>query len=1198
MEPMELDENEIAEKPSSKFNVDISAIESVERDKQAFELQSLEISVFDQSTFEKGVIQQVGKALTGDAEHFFKSEDLNANELENGDPDDSQSPAREEPPALANKSTKQNKSLALDPVSKIEEYLRTQAKLQESRKILPKKKNTELIKPPSSLEKKIPKINKKNEKKEIKSHFLGPTKRKKKKQEKLGCRSGRSKFDSPGTQPGEENYIYLNDSGSEYLPSDDSASSFEFERSPPKKSKLGTGPRKKRTSIDIHNLSSDESDWQSDEEEVSKRRTKKEADDGDAEFYCKRIKTNRINKYEMATVEIDEDFIIPKDIWEKLYEYQKEAVKWFWDLNQKQCGGILGDEMGLGKTVQMIAFLAALDRSELTDRYTRYKGLGPTLIVCPTTVMHQWVREFHKWYPPLRVAILHESGTYGGKDRKKLINSVHCDPWGVIITSYSGLVQHQDSIISRQWHYVILDEGHKIRNPKAKVTIAAKEIDTPNRIILSGSPLQNNLQELWSLIDFVYPDKLGSLQMFMETLAVPIVQGGYANASQTQVVTAHKCATILKDTITPYLLRRMKEDVGCHINLPEKKEQVLFCKLTDDQRELYKNYIENIDVDEVLRGKAKIFVPLINLRKICNHPDLYSGGPQRNFRISSGDGPAKENHFGYWERAGKMIVIETLLKIWKEQGHRVLIFTQGKKMLMIMENFIKRSNYKYLRLDGSTSISSRQPLIDKFNKDITYFVMLLTTRVGGLGVNLTGANRVVIYDPDWNPATDSQARERAWRIGQEKDVTIYRLITAGTIEEKIYHRQIFKQFLSNRVLKDPRQRRFFKSNDLMELFTLTETVKNGTTETAAIFAGTGSEVTEKKLESKIKKTIPKKKSESNNEEITFSQSKIEQMKKLAQLISKKLSEKNHVDKRADRRQAEDHNKKTDCSNVEVEKILKEENIYGPDGSINVSSAAKVIASQKEVHNYSSPSANCISNPVSVKETACDTKEVETFSSVDSSSNKNHEKKKKSIKKSIDNFATFDGRVVPHLIKKRRYKKDKQDEVKEKYISQDDYVLKKLFSKGIDSALLHDKIVEDGPSDFAIVEAEAEKVARDALKTLRESRTGPSRFSIPSKNDKKPGEKPSLLEIIKKRNMMLESSNSDQILLSDMISWMQEQGGTSPTDNIVQKFRLRVGPGKSPLFKKLLESIATFYRGPDKVGYWTLRPEFNSSSTSQ
>merc|ERR1719319_1441020 len=184
-----------------------------------------------------------------------------------------------------------------------------------------------------------------------------------------------------------------------------------------------------------------------------------------------------------------------------------------------------------------------------------------------------------------------------------------------------------------------------------------------------------------------------------------------------------------------------------------------------------------------------------------------------------------------------MVVIHSLLKLWKKQGHRVILFSQSRQMIKILEKYVKGQGYSYLKLDGTTAVSSRQGLIKKFNtSDI--FVFLLTTRVGGLGVNLTGANRVVIFDPDWNPSTDMQARERSWRIGQKKQVTIYRLMTAGTIEEKIY----YKQILVNRVLKDPKQRRFFKSNDLYELFTLTEATEDGDTETSAIFAGTGSNI--------------------------------------------------------------------------------------------------------------------------------------------------------------------------------------------------------------------------------------------------------------------------------------------------------------------------------------------------------------------
>ncbi|MEQ2213642.1 DNA excision repair protein ERCC-6, partial [Xenoophorus captivus] len=302
------------------------------------------------------------------------------------------------------------------------------------------------------------------------------------------------------------------------------------------------------------------------------------------------------------------------------------------------------------------------------------------------------------------------------------------------------------------------------------------------------------------------------------------------------VQTAFKCACVLRDTINPYLLRRMKDDVKANLSLPDKNEQVLFCRLTEEQRQVYQSFLDSKEVYQILNGDMQVFSGLIALRKICNHPDLFSGGP----RILKGipeDQLTEEEHFGFWKRSGKLMVVESLLRLWFKQGQRVLLFTQSRQMLDILEVFVREKDYSYLKMDGTTAIASRQPLIARYNEDKSIFIFLLTTKVGGLGVNLTGANRVIIYDPDWNPSTDTQARERAWRIGQKQQVTIYRLLTAGTIEEKIYHRQIFKQFLTNRVLKDPKQRRFFKSNDIYELFTLADPDGTQGTETSAIFAG-------------------------------------------------------------------------------------------------------------------------------------------------------------------------------------------------------------------------------------------------------------------------------------------------------------------------------------------------------------------------
>jgi DNA excision repair protein ERCC-6 len=395
----------------------------------------------------------------------------------------------------------------------------------------------------------------------------------------------------------------------------------------------------------------------------------------------------------------------------------------------------------------------------------------------------------------------------------------------VLVTTYAGLQTYGDVLIPVEWAYAVLDEGHKIRNPNTAITIYCKELRTHNRVILSGTPMQNNLTELWSLFDFIFPMRLGTLVAFRNQFEIPIRLGGYANATNLQIMTAQKCAETLKETISPYLLQRLKVDVAA--DLPKKSEQVLFCKLSRSQREAYELFLKSDDMASILNRTRQSLYGIDILRKICNHPDLLD--------------PMLKTKPGYtWGsvgKSGKMAVVQSLLPMWKRLGHKTLLFCQGVQMLDIIETFVQRQeNIKYLRMDGKTPVKVRQTLVDQFNTDPELDVFLLTTKVGGLGVNLTGANRVIIFDPDWNPSTDVQARERAWRLGQKREVTIYRLMTAGTIEEKIYHRQIFKQFLSNKVLKDPKQQTSFNIHDLHDLFSL-NSYEDGVTETSELFKG-------------------------------------------------------------------------------------------------------------------------------------------------------------------------------------------------------------------------------------------------------------------------------------------------------------------------------------------------------------------------
>ncbi|KAI0480277.1 SNF2 family N-terminal domain-containing protein [Xylariaceae sp. FL0804] len=543
---------------------------------------------------------------------------------------------------------------------------------------------------------------------------------------------------------------------------------------------------------------------------------------------------------DQADHQFDNGLKLPGDIFPALFDYQKTGVQWLAELYSQKVGGIIGDEMGLGKTVQLISFVAALHYSKRLDK--------PVIVVAPATVLQQWVNEFHRWWPPLRVSILHSSGSgmlnirsegaledeevawnrRGGERRvnkaaKKIVDRVVAHGH-VLVTTYAGLQTYGDLLIPVHWGYAVLDEGHKIRNPNTAITIYCKELRTPNRVILSGTPMQNNLMELWSLFDFVFPMRLGTLVDFRNQFEIPIKIGGYANASNLQIMTAQKCAETLKDAISPYLLQRYKIDVAA--DLPKKREQVIFCKLTPTQRSAYELFLGSDERVSILNGTRQALYGINILRKICNHPDLVDP------RLKTRDG----YEWGLAERSGKMQVIKGLLEIWKRLGHKTLLFSQGVQMLDILERFVGGlDNIRYLRMDGSTPIKERQRLVDSFNNDPDMDLFLLTTKVGGLGVNLTGANRVIIFDPDWNPSTDIQARERAWRLGQKKEVTIYRLMTAGTIEEKVLHTQIYKQFLSNKVLKDPKQRSTLTPHDMHDLFTLAP--EDATTETGRMFEG-------------------------------------------------------------------------------------------------------------------------------------------------------------------------------------------------------------------------------------------------------------------------------------------------------------------------------------------------------------------------
>lgn len=271
----------------------------------------------------------------------------------------------------------------------------------------------------------------------------------------------------------------------------------------------------------------------------------------------------------------------------------------------------------------------------------------------------------------------------------------------------------------------------------------------------------------------------------------------------------------LRELTMPCLLRRTKAELMGLLKLPHKQEQVLFCNLTPEQ---YQVYIDFLQTEQVRRAKnasvdraniGAVFFALTVLRKLCNHPDLL---------LRDADSELQPPDMWNCERSGKMKVLAEIMKLWHKEGHRALIFVQTVQMLEVLQLWMTRQGYNHLRIDGHTAVKRRLVMIEEFNGNSDIFALLLTTRVGGVGLNIIGADRVVIFDPDWNPMTDVQARERAWRIGQKRDVAVYRLVLTGTVEEKVYQRQVYKHFLTQKVLIDPRQRQFFKWNDLTDLF--------------------------------------------------------------------------------------------------------------------------------------------------------------------------------------------------------------------------------------------------------------------------------------------------------------------------------------------------------------------------------------------
>ncbi|KAI1410650.1 hypothetical protein F5Y13DRAFT_202118 [Hypoxylon sp. FL1857] len=515
-----------------------------------------------------------------------------------------------------------------------------------------------------------------------------------------------------------------------------------------------------------------------------------------------------------------EPFKIPVAINAELRSYQQEGVNWLHFLNKYHLHGILCDDMGLGKTLQTLCIVA----SDHYNREEEFKRTGapdvrklPSLIVCPPTLSGHWQQELKTFAPFLSVT------AFVGPPAERRAKATQFASSDIVITSYEVCRNDTEYLEKQSWNYIVLDEGHLIKNPKAKITLAVKRFSSNHRLILTGTPIQNNVLELWSLFDFLMPGFLGAEKVFLDRFAKPIAASRFSKASSKEQEAGALAIEALHKQVLPFLLRRLKEEVLD--DLPPKILQNYYCDLSDLQRKLFEDFTKKQSKklsEEAGRddkeAKQHIFQALQYMRKLCNSPALVMTPSNKMYedtqRFLAKQGTSIEDPV----HAPKLTALKDLLvdcgigvegtdandPLYQPiKPHRALIFCQMKEMLdMVQNTVLKRMlpSVSYLRLDGSVEANKRQDIVNKFNKDPSYDCLLLTTSVGGLGLNLTGADTVIFVEHDWNPQRDLQAMDRAHRIGQKKVVNVYRLITRGTLEEKILSLQAFKIDVASTVV--------------------------------------------------------------------------------------------------------------------------------------------------------------------------------------------------------------------------------------------------------------------------------------------------------------------------------------------------------------------------------------------------------------
>jgi superfamily II DNA or RNA helicase len=480
-----------------------------------------------------------------------------------------------------------------------------------------------------------------------------------------------------------------------------------------------------------------------------------EADEGFKEFI-----------YKLRNFKELEPIPVPDSFQGSLREYQREGFNWLAFLREYGLAGILADDMGLGKTIQALTLLLF--------HHKNHKDRKPSLVVAPTSVVYNWLSEAEKFAPQLNTAL------YLGRDRGELLNKLKKDKGkpDVVFTTYGIIRRDYETLKEVQFDYLILDEAQNIKNPESVGAMACKSLKSLHRLALSGTPVENRLKELWSIFDFLMPDFLGTLREFNETFERPI-EAGASDAGQK-----------LRKVVHPFVLRRLKSQV--EKELPERTDIINVCEMEEEQRSLYLDVLDEcrqkvfgeIANRGIARSQISVLAALLRLRQVCCDPRL--------LKNRQGDVPP----------SGKLDALLEMLEEVIESGHKILVFSQFVEMLTLIRAELDKGPYTYEYIDGQTPAKDRLDKVNRFNEapEGELPIFLISLKAGGTGLNLTGADYVIHYDPWWNPAVENQATDRAHRIGQTRHVFNYKLITRGTVEEKILALQKKKKELADLII--------------------------------------------------------------------------------------------------------------------------------------------------------------------------------------------------------------------------------------------------------------------------------------------------------------------------------------------------------------------------------------------------------------